>query len=193
VKGSTRNNNNNNNNNNQTSTIMKITVNQTTAKHFIDAGKLRPAMGGIYFDCEAKKIVMTNGHVLLTVNFEPDPEMASFIAPLSALPKKKEAEITFDGNYIRTIEPGQATTVTEPIAEFYPAWRNVMPDALAERPGINAIGVNPSLFAGFAAVVKNLGGLGTRMDFWTNDKPIKVTPIVPAEWEGLIMPVRIEA
>jgi hypothetical protein len=193
VKGSTRNNNNNNNNNNQTSTIMKITVNQTTAKHFIDAGKLRPAMGGIYFDCEAKKIVMTNGHVLLTVNFEPDPEMASFIAPLSALPKKKEAEITFDGNYIRTIEPGQATTVTEPIAEFYPAWRNVMPDALAERPGINAIGVNPSLFAGFAAVVKNLGGLGTRMDFWTAGTAIKVTPITPAEWEGLIMPVRIEA
>jgi hypothetical protein len=68
-----------------------------------------------------------------------------------------------------------------------------MPDALAERPGINAIGVNPAFFAGFAAVVKNLGGLGARMDFWTAGTAIKVTPITPAEWEGLIMPVRMEA
>jgi hypothetical protein len=172
---------------------MNISLTQTTAKHFLSTDKARPSMNGAYFDCEAKKIVMTNGHVLLTVNFEPDPEMASFIAPLSALPKKKEAEITFDGSYIRTIEPGQATTVTEPITEFYPAWHQIMPDALAERPGINAIGVNPSLFAGFAAVVKNLGGLGTRMDFWTEDTVIKVTPITPAEWDGLIMPVRMQA
>jgi hypothetical protein len=172
---------------------MNITLNQTAAKHFLSTDKTHPSMHGAYFDCEAKKIVMTNGHVLLTVNFEPDPGMTSFIAPLSALPKKKESEITFDGKFIHTIEPGQPTTVTEHMGGFYPNWRCVMPDALAERPGINAIGVNPSLFAGFAAVVKNLGGLGARMDFWTANNAIKVTPITPAEWEGLIMPVRVEA
>jgi hypothetical protein len=172
---------------------MNITLNQTTAKHFLSTDKARPSMNGAYFDCEEKKIVLTNGHVLLTVNFEPDPEMSSFIAPLAALPKKKESEITFDGSYIQTIEPGQATTVTEPIAEIYPAWRNVMPDALTERSGITAIGVNPSLFAGFAAVIKNMGGLDACLDFWTANNAIKVTPTMPAEWEGLIMPVRVEA
>ncbi len=150
-------------------------------------------MQGIYFDCEAKKAVLTNGHVLLTVDFEPDPGMSSFIAPLAALPKKREAEITFDGNYIRTIEPGQPTTVTEPIKEYYPAWGRIMPDIPEERPGITAIGFAPDLFAGFTAVIKNLGGLAIRMDFLSAVNAVKITPVTPADWEGLIMPTRISA
>jgi len=80
-------------------------------------------------------MVLTNRHILLTVDFEPDPGMTRFIAPLAALPKKREAELTFDGSYIRTIEPGQPTTVTEPIKEYYPAWKRIMPEIPDERPG----------------------------------------------------------
>jgi len=170
---------------------MNLSLTQTTAKHFVSKDKMRPAMQGVYFDCEAKKMVLTNGHILLTVEFEPDPGIASFIAPLAALPKKREAEITFDGEYIRTIEPGQPTTVTEPIKEYYPAWKRIMPEIPDERPGITAIGFAPDLFTGFTAVIKNLGGLALRMDFLTAVNAVKLTPITPAPWEGLIMPTRI--
>jgi len=170
---------------------MNIDLTQATAKHFVSADKMRAAMQGVYFDCDAKKIVMTNGHILLTVEFAPDAGMTSFIAPLSSLPKKRPAEITFDGDYIRTIEQGQPTTITEPIKEYYPDWNRIMPEIPDERPGITAIGFAPDLFAGFAAVVKNLGGLALRMDFLTAVNGVKLTPVTPAPWDGLIMPTRI--
>jgi len=170
---------------------MNITLNQTTAKHFVSKDKIRPAIQGVYFDCEAKKAVLTNGHILLTVDINPDPGIVSFIAPLAALPKKREAELTFDGSYIRTIEQGQAVTVTEPIKEYYPAWKSIMPEIPDERPGITAIGFAPYLFAGFAAVIKNLGGLALRLDFLSAVNAVKVSPVTPATWEGLIMPTHI--
>lgn len=172
---------------------MNISLTQSTAKHFLSKDTQRPAMHGVYFDCGAKKMALTNGYVLLTVDFDPDPGMPSFIAPLAALPKKREAEITFDGDYIRTSEKGQPAAVTTPIDEQYPDWIHVIPEFPDERPGVTAIGFTPSFFAGFAAVTKNLGGIDIRLDFSNAKTAVKVSPIASVKhlWEGILMPTRM--
>ena len=170
---------------------MKIKLTQATAKHFVSKDVFRPSMQGIYIDVKNQKAVMTNGTVMLIVNIEVDETIEnSFIMPISSLPKKKEAEVTFDGTTITTIELGQPTIISAPIAEYYPDYMAVKPKFDDERVYTPMISLNPSFFAGFACAAKNFDGNDITLEIFGAEKAIKITPIENDSWEGLLMPRR---
>lgn len=133
-------------------------VTKNHLKHVVSKDDRRPAMQGAYLDVDAKKLVATNGYIIITYPVEIDGDCSGII-PIDAF-TKDTIEVIVGKETAKVISKTGATSELPLIKEGYPKWQNVWPKCDTEP--VELIGFDPKCLAAiYNAIPRDTGKHGS--------------------------------
>ncbi len=157
--------------------------------------ELRPAMMGVHVDAEKKRIIATNGRILVIYPLSPEEYDEQFTQSVT-MPSALFAEwrkLSKKGKVASPIAIMENDSVLQNnchfphIEEQYPNVDSVIPQQSVGRPIAFEIGLNAELLKQLLA---SLRGTKLKFTFFSPHHAVLVTP-QDTEEKGLIMPFRL--